>query len=119
MDGEMPVTVENASNLSVPRRRAHHEVIDVDELDDEPQDQRPSRRPRHLGDSSRDLSLSDIIILDSDDGSEPGPSTRRVPGESAYLFRRYPVLIRPSQEADYARLLHQPKSSTLHLRSHV
>jgi hypothetical protein len=86
MDGEMPVTVESASIPAIPRRRAHHEVIDVDEFDDEQQDQRPTRRPRHpvpLDDSS---TSSDIIILDSDDGSEPGPSTRRGPGESMFTF---------------------------------
>ena len=84
MDGEIPVTVESASIPAIPRRRPHHEVIDVDELDDEPQDHRPSQRPRHpvpLGNSSRDLISSDIIILD-DDSSEPGPSTGRRPGES-------------------------------------
>ncbi|KAF8485735.1 hypothetical protein DFH94DRAFT_153014 [Russula ochroleuca] len=82
MDGEMPVTVERASIPAIPRRRAHHEVIDVDELDDEQQVQRPSQRPRRpvpLGDSSRNSVSSDIIILDSDDGSGPGPSTGRRP----------------------------------------
>lgn len=75
-------TVERPSIPTIPRRRAHHEVIDVDELDDE---QRPSRRPRHpvpSGNSSRDMMSPDIIILDSDDSSEPGPSTRRRPGVS-------------------------------------
>src|SRR6266446_6683030 len=64
--------------------------IDIDELDDEQQNQRPSRRPRHAvpsDNSSRDMVSPDIIILDSDDGSEPGPSTRRRPGVS-YLIRR-------------------------------
>ena len=82
MDGEMPATVERPSIPTIPQRRAHHEVIDVDELDDE---QRPSRRPRHpvpSDNSSRDMMSPDIIILDSDDGSEPGPSTRRRPGVS-------------------------------------
>jgi hypothetical protein len=39
-----------------------------------------------LGDSSIDIASSDIIILDSDDGSEPGPSTRRRPSESILTF---------------------------------
>ncbi len=89
MDGEMSVT-ERPSIPTIPQRRAHHEVIDVDELDDEQQNQRPSRRPRHAvpsDNSSRDMVSPDIIILDSDDGSEPGPSTRRRPGVS-YLIRR-------------------------------
>lgn len=83
MDGEMPVTVERPSIPTIPRRRAHHEVIDVDGLDDEQLDQRPSRRPRHPvpsdNNSSRDTMSPDIIIIDSD---EPGPSTRRRPGVS-------------------------------------
>ena len=87
MDGEIPVTVERATIPAIPRRRAHHEVIDVDELDDEQQTQRPSQRPRRplpLGDASRNSAPSDIIILDSEDGSEPGPSTGRRPGESMF-----------------------------------
>ena len=82
MDGEIPATVERPSIPTIPQRRAYHEVIDVDELDDE---QRPSRRPRHpvpSDNSSTDMMEPDIIILDSDDGSEPGPSTRRRPGVS-------------------------------------
>ena len=82
MDGEMPATVERPSIPTIPQRRAHHEVIDVDELDDE---QRPSRRPRHpvpSDNTSREIMSPDIIILDSDDGSEPGPSTRRRSGVS-------------------------------------
>jgi hypothetical protein len=85
MDGEMPATVERPSIPTIPQRRAHHEVIDVDELDDEQPDQRPSRRPRHpvpSDNSSRDMMSPDIIILDGEDGSEPGPSTRRRPGVS-------------------------------------
>jgi hypothetical protein len=84
MDVEMPATAERPSIPTIPRRRAHHEVIDVDELDDEQPDQRPSRRPRHpvpSDNSSRAMVSPDIIILD-DDGSEPGPSTRRGPGVS-------------------------------------
>jgi hypothetical protein len=84
MDGEMPATVERPSIPTIPQRRAHHEVIDVDELDDE---QRPSRRPRHpvpLDNSSREMMSPDIIILDSDDGSEPGSSTRRRLGVSIH-----------------------------------
>jgi len=79
MDREIPVTADRASTPAVPRRRTHHEVIDVDELDDE-QDQRPSRRPRRpvpRGTSSREPVSSEIIVLDSDDGSEAGLSTRR------------------------------------------
>lgn len=81
MDREMPATADRASTPAVPRRRTHHEVIDVDELDDE-QEQRPSRRPRHpvpRVNSSREPVSSEIIVLDSDDGSEAGPSTRRRP----------------------------------------
>lgn len=84
MDGDMPASVERPSFPTIPQRRAHHEVIDVDELDDEQPDQRPSRRPRHpvpSDNSSTDMMSPDIIILD-DDGSEPGPSTRRGPGVS-------------------------------------
>lgn len=75
----MPITVESASIPSIPRRRTHHEIIDVDELDDE-LDQSPSRRsrlPLPQGNPSRDPMSSEIIIIDSDDGSEAGPSTRR------------------------------------------
>jgi hypothetical protein len=81
MDSEMPTTVERSSIPTIPQRRAHHEVIDVDELEDE---QRPSRRPHPVpsGNSSRDIMSPDIVILDSDDGSEPGPSTRRRAGVS-------------------------------------
>jgi hypothetical protein len=122
MDRDIPVAVESASIPAIPRRRAHHEVIDVDELDDEQQDQRPSQRPRHpvpLGDSSRDFISSEIIILDSDDGSEPGPSTGRRPGKSTLTTSvRWSVLIRPSQ-SDYAPLLRQSRSSTLHPQSHA
>ncbi|KAH9973408.1 hypothetical protein BJV74DRAFT_196867 [Russula compacta] len=78
MDSE-PVTVESVSIPAIPRRRTHHEIIDVDELDDE-LDQPPSRRSRQplpQGNPSRDPMSSEIIILDSDDGSEAGPSTRR------------------------------------------
>ena len=81
MDREMPATADRASTPAVPRRRTHHEIIDVDELDDE-QDQRPPRRPRRpepRGNSSIEPVSPEIIILDSDDGSEAGPSTRRTP----------------------------------------
>ena len=120
MDGEIPVVVERAPVPAIPRRRAHHEVIDVDELDDE-QVQRPSQRPRRpvpLGRSSGNSVSSDIIILDSDDGSEPGPSTGRRPGESAYLPFYVVSLIRPSQPG-YDLLLRQPRLSTLHPQSHA
>ncbi len=84
MDGETPVTVERPSIPTIPQRRTHHEVIDVDELDDEQQNQRPSRRPRHPvpSDDSPIVMSPDIIILDSDDGLEAGPSTRRRRGVS-------------------------------------
>ena len=85
----MPVTVEGASTSTsiIPRRRTHYEVIDVDEFDDE-HDQRPSRRPRRpvsRRNLSRDPVPSDVIILDSDDGSEAGPSPRRRPSRKATL----------------------------------
>lgn len=96
MDSEMPTT-ERPSIPTIPQRRAHHEVIDVDELDDE---QRPSRRPRHpvpSDNSSRDMMSPDVIILDSDDGSEPGPSTGRRPGVSilTYPSSAYPNSVIP------------------------
>ncbi|KAH9954344.1 hypothetical protein BC827DRAFT_1272694 [Russula dissimulans] len=72
--GEMPV--ERELTPAVLRRRSHHEVIDVDELDDEP-DRRRSRRSAPQDNYSRASIPSDIIVLDSDDDSEPGPSTRQ------------------------------------------
>ncbi|KAI9454736.1 hypothetical protein BJY52DRAFT_1224932 [Lactarius psammicola] len=59
MEDSAPVTAARPSTPVVPQRRAHHEVIDVDELDDH----RPPRRPRLQ------------VLLDSDDGGETGPST--------------------------------------------
>ena len=79
MGDSAPVTAASPSAPAVPQRRAHHEVIDVDELDDYP----PSRRPRLQVHSSETRASSDIIVLDSDDG-ETGPSTRpRSTGELA------------------------------------
>lgn len=122
MDSEMPVTVEGTSTSAIPRRRTHHEVIDVDEFDDE-HDQRPSRRPRRpvsRGNSSRDPVSSDVIILDSDDG-EAGPSVRRRPSRKATLtFLSLPLhLIRSFEMLAYARLLLQSNSFTCHLQSHL
>jgi hypothetical protein len=89
MDDEVPVVVDGASIPIIPQRRTNHEIIDVDELDDE-QDQRPSRRqrrPEPRDHTSRDPMSSDIIILDSDDASEAGPSTGpRHPGNATLTF---------------------------------
>ncbi|KAH9032656.1 hypothetical protein EDB85DRAFT_1954744 [Lactarius pseudohatsudake] len=75
MEDSAPVTVARPSTSAVARRRTHHEVIDVDEFDDH----RPPRRPRLQVHSSENLTPSDIIVLDSDDGVETGPSTQPRP----------------------------------------
>ncbi|KAI0295895.1 hypothetical protein B0F90DRAFT_1669936 [Multifurca ochricompacta] len=92
MDGRMPVTIARSSTPTIPilRPRIHQEVIDVDGLDDE-QTQRPSRRPRRpiQRDNPSIVTVSsDVIVLDSDDGIEAGPPTRRRP----------PDVIRPNVE---------------------
>jgi hypothetical protein len=80
MEDSAPVITSGPSARVVPQRRIHHEVIDVDELDDYP----PSRRPRLRVHSSENRASSEIIVLDSDDGAETGPSTRpRSAGELA------------------------------------
>ena len=80
MEDSAPVTAARSSTPAIPQRRAHHEVIDVDELDDH----RPSRRSRLQVHSSEDRTSIDIIVLDSDDGAEAGPSTQPRPtGELA------------------------------------
>lgn len=122
MDHE-PVTTDRASIPAVPRRRTHHEIIDVDELDDE-QDQRPSRRPRRplpRGNSSREPVSSEIIVLDSDDGSEAGPSTRRRPSGKCTLTLSVVLssLFGDPEMLGYARRLRQHKSSTLHPQSRL
>ncbi|KAH9055504.1 hypothetical protein EDB87DRAFT_1640726 [Lactarius vividus] len=71
MEDSASVTAATPSTSAVPQRRTHYEVIDVDEFDDH----RPPRRPRHQVYSSENLTSSDIIVLDSDDGVETGPST--------------------------------------------
>jgi hypothetical protein len=85
--------VERELTPAIPRRRSYHEVIDVDELDDEPDRRRPRRRA--LQDNfSRAPIPSDIIILDSDDDSEPGLATLRRPsGEATPTFPFSPSLI--------------------------
>lgn len=81
MEDSSPVTVERSSTSTVPQRRAHREVIDVDEFDD----RRPLRRPRLQVHSPRNRTSSDIIVLDGDDGVEIGPSTLPRPtGELAF-----------------------------------
>jgi hypothetical protein len=81
MEDSAHVTSERLSTSTVPQRRAHHEVIDVDELDDYP----PSRRPRLQAHSSENRTSSEIIVLDGDDGVETGPSTRPIStGELAF-----------------------------------
>jgi hypothetical protein len=80
MEESVPVPSARLSSPAVSRRRAHHEIIDVDELDDYP----PSRRPRLDTHSSENPTSSDIIVLDSDDGGDTGASTRpRSVGELA------------------------------------
>jgi len=80
MEDSAPVTAVRSSTPAVPQRRAHHEVIDVDELDDH----RPPRRPRLQVHSPENRTSSDIIVLDGVDGVETGPSTRPRPtGELA------------------------------------
>ncbi|KAF8274665.1 hypothetical protein EI94DRAFT_1793956 [Lactarius quietus] len=72
MGDTVPVPSVRLPSPAIPRRRTHHEVIDVDELDDYP----PSRRPRLQVHPSENPTSSDIIVLDSDDGGDTGPSTR-------------------------------------------
>ncbi|KAI9433645.1 hypothetical protein H4582DRAFT_1985245 [Lactarius indigo] len=64
MEDSAPITAARPSTSTIPQRRTHHEVIDVDELQIH---------------SSENLTSSDIIILDSDDGVETGPSTQPRP----------------------------------------
>jgi hypothetical protein len=105
MDSEMPVTVEGASTSAIPRRRTHHEIIDVDEFDDEHPSRRP-RRPVSRGNSSRVPVSSDVIILDSDDGSEASPSPRRRPSRKATLT--FSVVAPPNSVIPDARLRSPP-----------
>jgi len=87
--------VERELTPAIPRRRSHREVIDVDELlDDEPDRRRPRRSAPRVNSSSASIP-SDIIILDSDDDSEPGSATLRRPsGEATLTFPFSPDLIR-------------------------
>jgi len=84
--------VERELTPAIPRRRIYHEVIDVDGLDDEPDRRRP-RRSAPQDNSSRAPIPSDIIILDSDDDSEPGPATLRRPSDPRLRSPPLPIQI--------------------------
>jgi hypothetical protein len=112
MDNQVPVTVPTPV---IPQRRTHQEIIDVDELVDE-QDQRPPGR------RIRDPTMSDIIIIDSDDASEAGPSTGpRHPGKATPSFSvmslfSFDLIF---EVLGYALLLRQYKLYILHLQYHL
>ncbi|KAH9966939.1 hypothetical protein BGW80DRAFT_729524 [Lactifluus volemus] len=99
----------------IPQRRTHQEIIDVDELDDE-QDQRPSRRSRLA--VPEDDTLTEIIILDNDEGSESGPSTRpRHSGKAILAFSVLSLLIWSSSRCPItlsspAGTIHSPSPSS-------
>ncbi|KAI0261096.1 hypothetical protein BC834DRAFT_845722 [Gloeopeniophorella convolvens] len=73
----MSVVLAGTSGSHIPQRRTHREVIDVDELEDE--QLQPQPRRQRLPRSSSGDQVSEIIVLDSDDEVEPGPSTRPRP----------------------------------------